>query len=305
MELLSFCLFVGAIVGAILFCFLLIVARYFIPFLRPKKPDFLSNKYVKCVIILIATIEIACFTYGYFIEPDWIQITHIDLHSAKIPTGKSLCIAHLSDLHIESEGLRELKTPEIVNSQNPDLIILTGDYLNSNNGSPYLSNFLSKLKAKYGIYAVSGNFDTFYKSDDIFQEHSIKLGYNEKIPLNINDCKIALFLNSNLNRTLEPDRYNICVYHTPDQIPDAASRGFDLYLCGHTHGGQVRLPFYGAIITFSRFGKRYEMGYYKEGKMNAYVNRGLGMEGGIIPRVRFLARPEIAIITIKALELSK
>jgi len=73
--------------------------------------------------------------------------------------------------------------------------------------------------------------------------------------------------------------------------------GVDLYLAGHTHGGQVRAPLYGAIVTFSEFGKRYEMGPYRVGGTMLYVNRGIGFEPEL-PRVRFLARPEVAVIDL-------
>jgi predicted MPP superfamily phosphohydrolase len=72
----------------------------------------------------------------------------------------------------------------------------------------------------------------------------------------------------------------------------------DLYLCGHTHGGQVALPLYGALVTLSKFGKKYESGMYTVGDTILYVNRGIGMEGGLTPKVRFLARPEITVFDI-------
>jgi predicted MPP superfamily phosphohydrolase len=83
------------------------------------------------------------------------------------------------------------------------------------------------------------------------------------------------------------------LYHTPDLIETASELGVDLYLAGHTHGGQVRLPWLGAIFTASRYGKRYEMGSYRVGRTQLYVSRGIGMEGLGTPRVRFLCPPEI------------
>ena len=70
----------------------------------------------------------------------------------------------------------------------------------------------------------------------------------------------------------------------------------DLFCAGHVHGGQVGLPLYGALVTLSRHGKRYEAGLYQAGPMRMYVSRGIGMEGGSAPRVRFCSRPEIAVI---------
>ena len=72
----------------------------------------------------------------------------------------------------------------------------------------------------------------------------------------------------------------------------------DLFLCGHTHGGQVRLPFWGAVITLSKYHKRFESGLYDFEGVPMYVNRGVGCEGGSAPRVRFLCRPEVAVIDL-------
>ena len=80
----------------------------------------------------------------------------------------------------------------------------------------------------------------------------------------------------------------------------AASLGVDLYLCGHTHGGQIRAPLYGALATSSRWGKRYEMGLYRERGTTLYVSRGLGVEGLGAPRARFLAPPEIVLWELRA-----
>ena len=95
-------------------------------------------------------------------------------------------------------------------------------------------------------------------------------------------------------------KFTLLLYHSPDLMPEAAELGVDLYLCGHTHGGQVRLPLFGALITSSDFRKRYEMGRYKEGGTTLYVSRGLGMEGLGAPRARFLAPPEIVLWTLSS-----
>jgi hypothetical protein len=76
-------------------------------------------------------------------------------------------------------------------------------------------------------------------------------------------------------------------------MPEAAALGVDLYLAGHTHGGQWRLPGFGAILTSSRYWKRYEAGLYCQGKTHMYVSRGLGLEGFGAPRARFFCPPEV------------
>jgi predicted MPP superfamily phosphohydrolase len=90
----------------------------------------------------------------------------------------------------------------------------------------------------------------------------------------------------------------VLLYHSPDLMPAAVERGIDLYLCGHTHGGQVRLPLIGPLLTSSKWGRRYVMGHYRAGHTHLYVSRGIGFEGLGAPRVRLLCPPEVALITI-------
>jgi hypothetical protein len=93
--------------------------------------------------------------------------------------------------------------------------------------------------------------------------------------------------------------FTVFLYHTPDAVLEAAETGrVDLYCAGHTHGGQVALPVYGALITLSKFGKRFESGLHRVGATWLYVTRGVGMEGGPAPRVRFFARPEVTVIEL-------
>ena len=79
---------------------------------------------------------------------------------------------------------------------------------------------------------------------------------------------------------------------------EAVEQDVDLYLAGHTHGGQIALPFYGPVITFSRYGRQYARGEFHVGATTLYVSRGLGFEGGGAPRARFLARPEIVVVEV-------
>jgi predicted MPP superfamily phosphohydrolase len=72
----------------------------------------------------------------------------------------------------------------------------------------------------------------------------------------------------------------------------------DLYLAGHTHDGQIRLPLYGALVTSSVYGRRYASGLFREGDTTMYVSRGIGFEGGGLPRARFLCRPEVVSVDL-------
>ena len=82
-------------------------------------------------------------------------------------------------------------------------------------------------------------------------------------------------------------------------MPAVAHLGVDGYLAGHTHGGQWRVPGFGALVTSSRFGKRYEAGLYRERRTRLYVSRGLGMEGFGTPRARLFCPPEVVVLDLK------
>jgi predicted MPP superfamily phosphohydrolase len=110
-----------------------------------------------------------------------------------------------------------------------------------------------------------------------------------------NETKLSQTLN-----TIPAGSFITLLYHTPDLIEEVARESVDLYCAGHTHGGQVALPLYGAMLTLSKFDKKYEAGLYRERNTLLYVNRGIGMEGGSVPRVRFWSRPEVTVIDVVA-----
>jgi predicted MPP superfamily phosphohydrolase len=92
--------------------------------------------------------------------------------------------------------------------------------------------------------------------------------------------------------------FRLLLYHSPELMPVATELDINLYLCGHTHGGQIRLPLYGALLTASKLGKRFEMGHYQLGSTHLYVSRGVGLEGMGAPRVRLFCPPEITLFSL-------
>ena len=251
--------------------------------------------------------------YGFYIEPFRLTVTHLERQIPGMAAGESLRVVHLSDLHVERITRRERAVVETVNSLEPDLILMTGDYVNMSymhdpQAKAEARAVVSQLEAKAGIYAVSGSI---YNQDgvrELFSGMDVEVLHNELRPLAIADGAVTLVGMSFYNWYLDedalrflmsqtpPDSYTILLYHMPDIIEAAEDEGVDLYLAGHTHGGQIRLPFYGAFVTMSRYGKQYEMGLYQVGDTELYVSRGLGMEGGLAPRARFLCPPEIVVI---------
>src|SRR5262249_15814124 len=105
-------------------------------------------------------------------------------------------------------------------------------------------------------------------------------------------------LNALLNGN-EPERFRILLYHSPDLAPNAAQAGIDLQLSGHTHRGQVRIAFYGALYAASLYGKAFESGRRTIGDFTLYVTRGIGLEGESAPRLRFNCPPEVILWEIR------
>ena len=182
-------------------------------------------------------------------------------------------------------------------------VLLTGDYLNTDaSGAENALRFIAQeITAPGGMFAIAGNWDAreWSRAMPILADEGVQRVDGEMVALLVNGVNLRLF--GGLGKVLQHERpgrsFDILLEHTPDLIEEAAGI-VDLYLCGHTHGGQVRVPLLGAVVTLSKFWKRYEMGLYTVNGTTLYVNRGIGMEGGTAPRVRFLAPPEIAVLDI-------
>jgi uncharacterized protein len=268
--------------------------------------------WLRRIVIGLALGGILCIAYGYFIEPYWPSITHLQITSSKLlKNSQPIRIIHISDLHSDPKPRLEERLPALIANEKPDIIVFTGDSINSPEGLPIFKQCLSKLAAIAPTFVVRGNWDSWYW-------YNIKLfdgtGANE---LNGNALNITIKGNSvwiagvavdnermmkQSLSSISEGAFTVFLYHYPDLINEVAEQKVDLFCAGHTHGGQIALPFYGALITFSKFGKQYEAGLYKVKDTWLYVNRGIGMEGGSVPRVRFNARPEITVIDVSPAE---
>jgi predicted MPP superfamily phosphohydrolase len=251
---------------------------------------------------------VLCIAYGYFVEPYWPAVTHVQITSGNLPPGSSpIRIAHISDLHSDARPRLEERLPDIISAEKPDLIVFTGDAVNSPDALPVMQRCMTRLAAIAPTFAVKGNWDAWYWGRlNLFDGTGVEElnGTAREVKAGTSSiwvAGVAVESEDRLNqafKSIPPGACTLFLYHYPDLIREVAERPVDLYCAGHTHGGQVALPFYGALITFSRFGKRYESGLYRVNNTWMYVNRGIGMEGGSAPRVRFCARPEITVIEI-------
>ena len=307
----------GPILPTIFIFFMLRTASFGVWFLLLMfVPKWRSSSKMSFLILLIFVPNILLLglgIYGFYIEPFRLTVNQIEVPVAGLQ--KTIRIVQLSDLHVEQTTKREQAIPSLVENLNPDMIVLTGDFLiESRFNFPVtieaLKDLVDQFHAPLGVYAVNGNVETPARLKDLFQGLDVHVLNNEIIRLpEISDNFVLIGLSfhnwsydsnqlSRLMKNLQPDDYSLLLYHKPDLAYAAEEEGVDLYLAGHTHGGQVRLPFYGAIYANSHYGKTFEMGLYHLANTTLYVNRGLGFTGGSAPRVRFLAPPEVLIVDL-------
>ncbi len=258
--------------------------------------------------------------WGYLIEPFRVGLSELTITTDRLPKGaKPVRFLHISDLHVERLTKRETAVLQFAQQSKPEFIVITGDYVNLSYNTDSVTHrqvrqLLQKLDAPYGVYATLGSITVDLREEVVpifdglpinLMRHdwqTVKLGAGREVVLLGMDCTHHLPVDRVRLASLHDQAPNsapqILLYHSPELMPEAVEHGIDLYLCGHTHGGQVRLPFVGPLLTSSQLGRRYVMGHYQEGRTHLYVSRGLGLEGLSAPRVRFMAPPEMVLVTL-------
>ena len=273
------------------------------------------------LFMIVQAIGTAALIWGAIIEPGRLSLSELNIKIDRdAESSDPIRILHISDLHIELLSRREEQLIHLIDEAQADLILLTGDYINlsyNKDAGAYrrVGKFLARLQAPYGVYASLGTLAVdlrsfivpMFKSShvnllcDSYQ--SVTVGKKGQLALIGIDCThdigddaaVLQRVVNNIPSTLP----KIMLYHSPELMPQAIDLGIELYLCGHTHGGQVRLPLIGPIMTGSQLGRRYVMGFYEEKDTKLYVSRGVGFEGLSAPRVRFLAPPEVTLVRIE------
>ena len=233
-------------------------------------------------------------TYSYKIERFWYQIKEVRLKVRNLPSAfKDWKIVQFSDIHLGFHyGVEDLKPViKMINSLKPDIIFFTGDLIQIGNNNPEVSiPLLQELKAQRGgKWAIIGNHD-FYTKDQItqvFRSAQFKMLKNTHDFIESNQQKLyiagiddVMYGEPNIGKAVEGLEDDDCVLllaHEPDIADESSNYPISAQFSGHSHGGQVRLPFYGPIIR-QVLAKKYMDGLYHvgENKMPLYVNRGIG-----------------------------
>jgi uncharacterized protein len=223
-------------------------------------------------------------------------------------------ILHLSDLHLDGMPGLEQTILDLVGAREFDLCVLTGDYRNQLHGPirptlEKLERLVSGLHSRHGFLGVLGNHDDCHMVSPM-EAMGIRMLINESVEIEREGARIRIvgtddvhyYFTDQAVHALESagDLFTIALIHSPEIYDVAAELGVDLYLCGHTHGGQVCLPGGRAIIKHLSRGRRLYKGTWTHGGMVGVTNTGAGTSG--IP-VRFNTRGEIVVLTLRGAPL--
>lgn len=266
-------------------------------------------KYMWIITLFVSAILI----YSYFIEPNRIKVSNLSIELPELPGEfEGFKILQLTDLH----GRRFIQGDDylikLANDQKADMIVITGDMIMYPEDMEYVLGLICQMKATGGIYFSPGNHEyklSFELLKFQLEAKGITVLKNKTVEITDNRGNIGFTLvglddygdgePELLEKLIEPDPHKpvILLSHSPDIAGEAIDNRVNLVLSGHTHGGQICFPFFGAVFTACKnYWKEYESGYYRERDTQIYVNRGLGCS--LLP-LRFLCPPEIAVFTLQ------
>ncbi len=277
------------------------------------------KKRIRIALAILLLLILSCGVWGFFIEPSRLVVHQESIQVDNWPKELSgLRIALIADIHtgepfIDDNKLR--KIVELTSQQNPDLIVLLGDYMSPNSWHSHrvepevTAAAMKNLHAPLGVYAILGNHDWWYNGDKVrraFEANGLPILENEVAEIKWRDKSFWLVgladswtRPQHVSETIAkvpPGSTVIALTHNPDVFP-RLPESVPLLLAAHTHGGQVNLPLIGTPIVPSRFGRKYTAGHVYENGHHMFVTTGIGTS--ILP-VRFRVTPEIVMLTIRS-----
>ncbi len=280
--------------------------------------------------LAIATIGVVCVLYGTLIEHSWYRVRRyrLDILPAGGPGPDSLTVLHLSDLHFVADDPK--KTRFLASLPPADVTIVTGDFLAEPGAVETVVAAVEPVRGGLGSWFVLGSNDYFVpmplnylayfrrnrtrrraargRSSDLVAQLAAG-GWTDLtnarrednlagLPielLGLDDAHIS-WHDSRVAPRTAPDRFGIAVMHSPDSAPETAVLGYRLMVAGHTHGGQVRLPLVGALVTNCTMPRRLVSGLIRMGGSILHTSPGLGTSK--FAPFRFGCRPEATILEL-------
>jgi uncharacterized protein len=240
------------------------------------------------------------------------EITETVIRMRRLSTAHDgLTIVQLSDIHLSLyTPIEEVqRAVDLANSRHPDLIALTGDYVTFSPSYIWpAARALGRLRARLGVFAVLGNHDFRVSADEMtraLRAQRIRVLRNSHYPLRSGRCTLWVIgvddlwgafddLQGAMDSVPAHDP-KILLCHNPLAIGRASRLGIDLMLSGHTHGGQVRLPFIRSFYR-SKLGERFVEGWNRLGDTQIYISRGIGK---VVLPVRLACPPEITCLCLR------
>ncbi|MGJ9459603.1 metallophosphoesterase [Oceanobacillus sp. CF4.6] len=263
--------------------------------------------------IFFAVLFIFAISIKIYVDTNSFKVNSVQFHSDKIPGDSSFTILQISDLHNKVFGSNNEELIETVESTNADIIVLTGDLVDRRTDNfDHVFSLVERIKAiNQHVYFVSGNheWDNSFRESllDGLAERNVTILNNQHTELVIDDVKVNLVgidnastNHDNLDRAfdnVDQESYTILLSHTPTIFEKSRPIPADIFLSGHTHGGQVRIPFIGALVAPDQgFFPKLEKGTY-EFVVNQflYIDSGLGTS---VAPVRFLNQSQVSLIEI-------
>lgn len=256
-----------------------------------KLPFKISRR--KFIYSSMAALPTAAAADTFLIEPGWLAVNQV-----KVTDNPTTRIVHFTDVHHKGDRKYLEKVIQTVNSLKPDVACFTGDLIDKKKDVAEALELLSTIEAP--LVGVPGNHDYWAQVDfnewtKPFRKTGGAFLMDQDFELEKHNLRF-IGLTGQKDPGLEPEdgKRNILLTHYPAQVTEMGGRKFDLMLAGHSHGGQVRLPFYGALILPWRVGK-YDLGYYETQWGPLYVGSGIGY---FFIKVRFNCRPEVTLLEL-------
>jgi len=272
--------------------------------------------------LVVALLLIGVRIYATHIEPHRLTLRHVRIESPKL--RRPVRLLHISDFQTARIGGYEEKVVRMVRELDPDLVIHSGDLLQCRTTRietemPKLTRLFSTVTPPMGKYGVYG--DTDWRLGDAGTEALGGLVMLKNSSVTLSDAGSTLRILGLSRRTAgerppsllptvsdwldtaQTNDFCILVGHAPDFVMEVSSLPIDLCLAGHTHGGQVRIPFFGPIMTLSTVPRKLARGFHQVGNTRINVSAGIGVEhAGGMPPLRFNCPPEMTLIELVPLD---
>lgn len=284
-------------------------------------PIFTKRFRRKIKLFFVLLIPLAAIVgYAYFIEPNSLKVENQTFKLKCLKENLPEKFVQISDLHFtgQTKDGRIDQIYEAIKNINPSAVFMTGDYVSNKEGLEAVKKLVEKIAAKYPVYAVLGNWDydvfgfNISEIRSVMEKAGAKVMINDAVPLGKGAGQFNLvglkdpFTSGDTKSDLEKaigkissgeKKCTVLMAHSPDIIQTAKDMDIDLVLTGHTHGGQIYIPYFSErFIPVHSAGEGYIKGLYKAANTQMYVNRGIGFS--VFP-FRLGVPPEVTVISLE------